>query len=106
MQPHLACDVSCATAHGNDTNLLLITFVLMFSGLVLSEAILSWLGIGVDGSWGQMIDQARDELSREPIVWWNIAAAGGALFGLLLAVNFVGDAVRDVLDPRTLREDL
>jgi peptide/nickel transport system permease protein len=84
----------------------IITFVLMFSGLVLSEAILSWLGIGVDGSWGQMIDQARNELSRDPIIWWNISAAGTALFGLLLAVNFVGDALRDILDPRTLRENL
>ena len=90
----------------NLMHLVIITFVLMFSGLVLSEAILSWLGIGVDGSWGQMIDQARDELSREPVIWWNIAAAGTALFGLLLAVNFVGDALRDILDPRTLREDL
>jgi len=88
----------------NLMHLVIITFVLMFSGLVLSEAILSWLGIGVDGSWGQMIDQARDELSRDPIVWWNIAAAGGALFGLILAVNFVGDALRDTLDPRTLRD--
>jgi peptide/nickel transport system permease protein len=88
----------------NLMHLVIITFVLMFSGLVLSEAILSWLGIGVDGSWGQMIDQARDELSRDPIIWWNITAAGAALFGLLLAVNFVGDALRDILDPRTLRE--
>jgi peptide/nickel transport system permease protein len=89
----------------NLMHLVVITFVLMFSGLVLSEAVLSWLGIGVDGSWGQMIDQARDELSREPIIWWNISAAGSALFILLLAVNFVGDALRDVLDPRTLREN-
>jgi len=85
----------------NLAHLIVITFVLMFSGLVLSEAVLSWLGIGVDGSWGQMIDGARDELSREPIVWWNIAAAGTALFTLILSVNAVGDAVRDVLDPRT-----
>lgn len=88
----------------NLAHLIVITFVLMFSGLVLSEAVLSWLGIGVDGSWGQMIDGARDELSRDPIIAWNIAAAGGALFGLILAVNAVGDAIRDVLDPRTLRE--
>ena len=88
----------------NLMHLVIITFVLMFSGLVLSEAILSWLGIGVDGSWGQMIDQARDELSREPIIWWNISAAGTALFGLILAINFVGDALRDILDPRTQRE--
>jgi peptide/nickel transport system permease protein len=85
----------------NLAHLIVITFVLMFSGLVLSEAVLSWLGIGVAGSWGQMIDGARDELSREPIVWWNITAAGTALFALILAVNAVGDAVRDVLDPRT-----
>jgi peptide/nickel transport system permease protein len=90
----------------NLMHLVVITFVLLFSGLVLSEAVLSWLGIGIDGSWGQMIDQARDELSREPIIWWNLTAAASALFGLILAVNVVGDAVRDVLDPRTLRERL
>ena len=50
-------------------------------------------------------DQARDELSRDPIIWWNLAAASLALFGLILAVNLVGDAVRDVLDPRTVREE-
>ena len=72
--------------------------------LFLVEIGLVFLGIGVDGSWGQMIDQARSELSREPVVWWNILAAGTALFGLILAVNFVGDALRDTLDPRTLRE--
>jgi peptide/nickel transport system permease protein len=83
-----------------------ITFVLMFSGLVLSEAVLSWLGIGVEGSWGQMIAQAKDELSRDPVIWWNIATAGGAMFGLLLALNFIGDAVRDILDPRTRKENL
>ena len=88
----------------NLAHLVLITFVLMFSGLVLSEAILSWLGIGIDGSWGQMIDQARDELARDPIIVWNLAAASFALFGLILSVNVVGDALRDVLDPRTLRE--
>jgi peptide/nickel transport system permease protein len=88
----------------NLMHLVVITFVLLFSGLVLSEAILSYLGIGIDGSWGQMIDQARDELARDPVVWWNLASASSALFALILAVNFVGDAVRDILDPRTLRE--
>lgn len=88
----------------NLSHLIVITFVLMFSGLVLSETILAWLGLGIDGSWGQVIDQAHDELSREPPIWWNLGAAGVALFGLLLAVNLVGDALRDILDPRTLRE--
>jgi peptide/nickel transport system permease protein len=87
----------------NLMHLVVITFVLTFSGLVLSEAILSWLGLGIAGSWGQMIDQARDELARDPIITWNLAAASTALFGLILAVNVLGDAVRDVLDPRTRR---
>jgi peptide/nickel transport system permease protein len=87
----------------NLMHLVIITFVLTFSGLVLSEAVLSWLGLGIAGSWGQMIDQARDELARDPVIGWNLTAASTALFGLILAVNIVGDAVRDVLDPRTRR---
>ena len=88
----------------NLMHLVIITFVLMFSGLVITEAILSWLLIGVEGSWGQMIAQAKDELARSPAVWWNITGAFAAMFGLLLVVNLIGDAVRDVLDPRTLKE--
>jgi len=88
----------------NLLHLVVITFVLLFSGLVLSEAILSWLGLGIQGSWGQMIDQARDELARDPVIWWNLSAAATALFTLILSVNAVGDGLRDVLDPRTLRE--
>ena len=88
----------------NLTHLIVITFALTFSGLVLSEAVLAWLNIGVDGSWGQMIAQAKNELSRDPAVWWNLGAAATALFTLLLAINLVGDAVRDALDPRTARE--
>jgi peptide/nickel transport system permease protein len=88
----------------NLSHLMVITFALLFTGFVLSEAILSYLGIGVDGSWGQMIDRARDELSRDPIIWWNLLGASTALFLLVLCINLVGDAVRDILDPRTLRE--
>ncbi len=88
----------------NLSHLIIITFVLLFSGLVLSETVLAYLGIGVDGSWGYMIDQARNELSRAPAIWWNLFGATVGLFGLILAVNMIGDAVRDVLDPRTLRE--
>jgi peptide/nickel transport system permease protein len=88
----------------NLLHLVIISFVLLFSSLVLAEATLAWLGIGVNGSWGQMIAQAKDELSRDPIVWWNVTAAGAAVFFLLLSVNRIGDALRDILDPRTLGE--
>lgn len=88
----------------NIAHLVIITFALSFTGLVLTETILSYLGIGIDGSWGQMIDQARNELSRTPIIWWNLAAATVMLFTLVLAVNTIADAMRDIADPRTRRE--
>jgi peptide/nickel transport system permease protein len=88
----------------NLAHLVIITFALTFTGLVLTETILSYLGVGIDGSWGQMIDQARNELSRTPIVWWNLAAAALLLFILVLAVNTIADAMRDIADPRTRRE--
>ena len=82
----------------------LVKFSMTFTGLVLSETILSYLGIGLDGSWGQMIDQARNELSRTPVIWWNLAGASIALFTLVLCVNMIADAMRDIIDPRTRRE--
>jgi peptide/nickel transport system permease protein len=88
----------------NLSHLIVITFTLFFCSRILSETALAYLGIGIDGSWGQMIDQARNELSRDPIIWWNLAAAATALLTLILAVNLIGDAARDVLDPRTMRE--
>ncbi|MCK4738789.1 MAG: ABC transporter permease [Deltaproteobacteria bacterium] len=87
----------------NILHLALITFVLLFSDLVLAEAVLSYLGIGVGpetGSWGNMINTARLELSREPVVWWNLVAAFVFMFALVLPANIFADAIRDALDPR------
>lgn len=87
----------------NTMHLILINFVLGFSGLVAVEAILSYLGVGAPlgtASWGAMINGARSELSREPLVWWNITAASTALFFLVLSLNFFGDALRRAFDPR------
>jgi peptide/nickel transport system permease protein len=69
--------------------LVIITATLGFSDLVLSEAILSYLGLGVEGigSWGNMIDAARLELAREPIIWWNLISASTALFFMVLAIK-------------------
>jgi peptide/nickel transport system permease protein len=91
----------------NVMHIVLISFILRFSGLVLAEALLSYLQIGVDpttGSWGNMINTARLELAREPVVWWNLAAAFVFMFGLVLPANLFGDAVRDALDPRLRTE--
>jgi peptide/nickel transport system permease protein len=84
-------------------HIVLITVVLDFSGLVLAEAALSYINIGVDptmNSWGNMINSARLEMAREPIVWWSLAAAFGFMFTLVLAANLFSDVVRDAFDPR------
>ncbi|MBB1074688.1 ABC transporter permease [Rhodoferax sp. 4810] len=83
--------------------LVMITLVLDFSGLVLAEAVLSYVNIGVDPtmhSWGNMINSARLELAREPIVWWSLTAAFLFMFILVLAANLFADVVRDAFDPR------
>ena len=87
----------------NVQHLILISVVMDFSGLVLAEAILSYVGVGVDpamNSWGNMINAARLELAREPVVWWPLAAAFCFMFALVLAANLFADVVRDAFDPR------
>ncbi|HEX2795498.1 MAG TPA: ABC transporter permease [Immundisolibacter sp.] len=87
----------------NLTHLVLLTAVIDFSGLVLAEAVLSYVGVGVDPgtvSWGNMINTARLELAREPAVWWSLAAAFTFMLGLVLPANLLADALRDALDPR------
>ena len=84
-------------------HIVLITIVLEFSGLVLAEAVLSYVGVGVDpsmNSWGNMINGARLELAREPAVWWSLATAFMFMFTLVLSANLFADAVRDAFDPR------
>ena len=87
----------------NVMHIIVITVVLDFSFLVLAEAVLSYVGVGVSPltiSWGNMINAARLELAREPIVWWPMMAAFIFMFVLVLASNLFADAVRDAFDPR------
>ncbi|MEM7466346.1 MAG: ABC transporter permease [Pseudomonadota bacterium] len=87
----------------NVMHIVMISIVLDFSGLVLAEAALSYINIGVDPtmeSWGNMINSARLELAREPLVWWSLCAAFVFMFVLVLAANIFADAVRDAFDPR------
>lgn len=87
----------------NVLHIILIIVVLDFSALVLAEAVLSYVGVGVDPStisWGNMINGARLELAREPMVWWSLVAAFFLMFTLVLSANLFADAVRDAFDPR------
>lgn len=87
----------------NVFHLILITLILDFSVLVLAEAVLSYVGVGVDPttiSWGNMINSARLEFARVPTVWWPLCAAFIGMFTLVLCVNLFADCLRDAHDPR------
>jgi peptide/nickel transport system permease protein len=87
----------------NVMHLVIISLVMDFSGLVLAEAVLSYVGVGVDPSttsFGTMINAARLEMAREPMVWWPLATVFIAMFVLVLSANLFADAVRDGFDPR------
>jgi peptide/nickel transport system permease protein len=92
----------------NVMHIVLISVVMDFSALVLAEAVLSYVGVGVDPttiSFGTMINGARLEMGREPMVWWALAAAFAFMLALVLAANLFADAVRDAFDPRLNRAD-
>jgi peptide/nickel transport system permease protein len=87
----------------NVMHIVIITFVLDFSFLVLAEAVLSYVGVGVSPltiSWGNMINAARLELARDPVVWWPMTAAFAFMFTLVLASNLFAEAVEDAFNPR------
>jgi len=89
----------------NLVHIILISLVLDFSGLVLAEAVLSYVGVGVDPttySWGNMINSARMELGRDPVIWWSLFGAFILMFSLVLAANIFADGVRDAFDPKAV----
>ena len=68
--------------------------------MILLEATLSFLGVGIPPSvpsWGMMVAQGRNYIET---AWWVITFPGAAIFVTTLAINFVGDGLRDHLDPR------
>ena len=86
----------------NMVPIIIITLVLDFSFLVLAEAVLSYVGVGVSPltiSWGNMINGARLELARDPIIWWPMGAAFLLMFILVLTSNLLVDALRDAFEP-------
>ncbi|MDH4480657.1 MAG: ABC transporter permease [Rhodoferax sp.] len=87
----------------NLTHLIVIVAVLDFSGLVLYEAVLSYVGVGVDpntNSFGIMINAARNEMSRDPVVWWSLTTAFVFMLALVLSMTLFASAVREAFDPR------
>jgi len=82
------------------SNLLLVLASLRVGGLILTEASLSFLGVGIPAnvpSWGQMISDGRDTLDD---AWWVSFFPGLGIFLTVMAMNFLGDWIRDRTDPR------
>lgn len=80
--------------------IILISVVLDFSALILAEAVLSYVGVGLDPStysWGMMINSARLEMARVPMVWWNLSAAFILMFVLVWSANIFSDALNEAL---------
>jgi ABC-type dipeptide/oligopeptide/nickel transport system permease subunit len=88
----------------NAINPIVVQASLSVAFAILAEASLSFLGLGVQppqASWGSMINAGRGYLQQAP---WIVFGPGAALFVTVVGLNFVGDAVRDALDPRTRDE--
>ena len=85
----------------NAINPIVVQASLSVAFAILAEASLSFLGLGIQppqASWGSMINAGRGYLQQAP---WIVFGPGAALFVTVVGLNFVGDAVRDALDPRT-----
>ena len=85
----------------NAMNPIIVQASLSVAFAILAEASLSFLGLGIQppqASWGSMINAGRGYLQQAP---WIVFGPGAALFVTVVGLNFVGDAVRDALDPRT-----
>ena len=88
----------------NAINPIIVQASLSVAFAILAEASLSFLGLGIQppqASWGSMINAGRGYLQQAP---WIVFGPGAALFVTVVGLNFVGDAVRDALDPRTRDE--
>jgi oligopeptide transport system permease protein len=85
----------------NTLGVMIIAVFLELPGVVLGEAILSFIGLGInppDASWGSMAQEGREAYRNHPIL---IVIPSIAIATLVLCANFIADGLRDALDPRT-----
>lgn len=84
----------------NLMHVVIVYFTMRFAFAIMTEVIVSYLGLGVqfEPSWGVMIADGQERLWRG--IWWEVGGATLFMFVLVLALNILGDALRDALDPR------
>ncbi|MBX7212932.1 MAG: ABC transporter permease [Thermoflexales bacterium] len=81
---------------------IIVAATLRVGAAIITESTLSFLGYGVQAptpTWGNMLKNAQSFITTSP---WTAIVPGLAIFATVLAINFVGDGLRDALDPRTL----
>lgn len=85
----------------NVFGVVIVYLTLTVPSIVLYESFLSYLGLGVQppmASWGSLISEGVDQINPIRIYWWLIVFPGGVLVSTLLALNFLGDGLRDAWD--------
>ncbi len=82
---------------------MIVYLTLTIPNVMLVEAFLSFLGLGVrppDVSWGLLANEGRQAITPLVFQWWQVIFPGGAIALTLYSLNFLGDGLRDALDPR------
>jgi len=87
----------------NMYGLIIVYLTLTVPSVILYESFLSYLGLGIQppmASWGTLIAEGAGQLNPIRIYWWLLVFPAGMLVSTLLALNFLGDGVRDAWDPK------
>lgn len=90
----------------NSLSPIIVSATLGIAGAILTESALSFLGLGFqppDATWGRMLQEAQQAVIHKGH-WWRGLFPGMMIFLVVLAVNYVGDGLRDALDPRKMEE--
>jgi ABC-type dipeptide/oligopeptide/nickel transport system permease subunit len=84
----------------NAVGVIVVYATLMVPSVIILESFLSFLGLGVALSWGQLVADGVAVVNPVRSYWWLLAWPSAFLGLTLLSLNFVGDGLRDALDPK------
>ena len=111
-QPFVQASLALGQSHGrilwqhlfpNLSGIIVVYLTLTVPAIMLDESFMSFLGVGVPAplaSWGTLVSDAASLINPIKLYWWMLIFPGGFMTLTLLALNFLGDGLRDALDPR------
>ena len=88
----------------NASTPIIVAATLLVAGSIIAESGLSFLGFGVQPptpTWGNMLNSAQDEMRKGN--WWMAFFPGLMIFLTVISINYIGDGLRDALDPRKIQ---